>query len=237
MNEKLPLEASVKEIISRIKTLINKYGLIEIKMEWVKRGYGFLWNARTNDIIDFDEGFKFLSENGYLKFKDKENIRLGPYFLEDSELVVIELPSIEKNNLNYNFISQQVDKCNEKIRKGDYSGSITNARTLVETVLVEIRFKLDGTETSQYDGKFVPLYKSVATLLSLDYSNQNSPYPIKQILKGLVEIISGLGKVRNKMGDSHPLTYNPSKSQAKLAVNSANTLCNYLLATYEDLSN
>ena len=40
--------------------------------------------------------------------------------------------------LGHNFISEQITKCNEKIVNEDYNGAITNARTLVEAVLIHV---------------------------------------------------------------------------------------------------
>lgn len=50
MNEKLPLETSVKEIISRIVTLRDRC-LSEIKVDWVKCGYGFFWKPEQMTLL------------------------------------------------------------------------------------------------------------------------------------------------------------------------------------------
>ncbi len=56
---------------------------------------------------------------------------------------------------------------------------------------------------------------------------------IKQVLRGLKSIIIGLSSLRNKMSDSHAPTYEPSKHHAKLAINTAFTLCEFLLDNLE----
>jgi len=52
---------------------------------------------------------------------------------------------------------------------------------------------------------------------------------LKQILTGLTSIISGLAGLRNKMSDAHVASYKPSKHHAKLAVNAAKTIVEFLL--------
>jgi hypothetical protein len=165
------------------------------------------------------------------------DIRLGTFFTESSDLVPIKVVPKDSEKINYEFISEQINKCNIKIDSGDYTGAITNARTLVETVLVEIRYTIAGIPTTDYHGKLDRLYKEVASLLGLEENKGTTPEPIKQMLRGLSEVVSGLGKVRNKMGDSHPLTYRPTKEYAKLAVNSAYTLSIFLLSTSESKTN
>lgn len=49
------------------------------------------------------------------------------------------------------FAREQVEKCGRKITEGDYDGAITNARALVEAVLLEVERRLDA-KRPQYDG-------------------------------------------------------------------------------------
>ena len=150
--EKLPARSSVNIIISRINQLSSKYSLSELKVNWIKEGLGIPWNKRDTSIINFEMGLDYLEKRGFIKFVDKESVRLGAYFLESNSLIKIEDQSVELTELDFRYISEQVDKCNDKISKGDFSGSITNARTLVETILVEIRYSLSGVKKTDYDG-------------------------------------------------------------------------------------
>lgn len=125
------------------------------------------------------------------------------------------------------FIDEQVKKCDEKIASGDYYGAITNARSLVEAILTEIEKELDAS-APEYDGDLVKLYKRVAKLLNLGPERKDISDTLKQILNGLSSIIAGLAGLRNKMSDAHVASYKPSKHHAKLAVNSAKTICDFL---------
>ena len=147
-------------------------------------------------------------------------------------LVELEVNFGEEKEVNQLFIEEQIKKCNQKIIDADYSGAITNARSLVEAVLKEIENKLDQ-DAPDYDGDLIKLYRRVQKLLNLEPSRKDVSDSLKQMLSGLNSIISGLSGVRNKMSDSHVLSYTPSKHHAKLAVNAANTFCDFIFSTLE----
>ena len=53
-----------------------------------------------------------------------------------------------------------------------------------------------------------------------------------QILTGLTSVVAGLAATRNRMSDAHARTYRPDRHHARLAVNAANTLVDFLLESY-----
>lgn len=173
--------------------------------------------------------------NEYLKFDGYELFKSG-YFYKLRELkgalVESTIDFEESKELNHIFISEQIRKCEHKIAEGDYSGAITNARSLVEAVLIEIESRLIN-ETSEYDGDLIKLYRRVQKLLNLDPGRKDISEPLKQVLSGFNSIVSGLAGMRNKMSDSHVITYRPFRHHAKLAVNSAMTLCDFIFDTYQ----
>ncbi|MEH7084794.1 nucleotide-binding protein [Neobacillus drentensis] len=78
MIEKLPVEASANEIIGRMNRLVSEYGVMELKIDWIRGGYGrLLWNKRGTEVIDFDSGFKLLVKQGIISFIDPNRIRLN----------------------------------------------------------------------------------------------------------------------------------------------------------------
>ncbi|MED4697066.1 nucleotide-binding protein [Peribacillus frigoritolerans] len=83
MTEKLPPEASVNEVIKRISYISNKYNITELKIDWIKDGYGFSYDKRNTEIIDFERGFKYLNQEGYIDLVDQNKIRLRPLFTEN----------------------------------------------------------------------------------------------------------------------------------------------------------
>lgn len=129
-----------------------------------------------------------------------------------------------------NYIAEQVAKCEKKINEGDYDGAITNARTLLEAVLLELEKLLTGREVKN-DGDLPALYKRVQKELKLEPSRPDISESLKQVLTGLRSIVDGLASMRNKMSDAHA-GYKPAKHHAKLAVNAAKTLADFLFETY-----
>ena len=134
----------------------------------------------------------------------------------------------DSEELSELLIEEQIQKCREKIDIGDYSGAITNARSLIEAVCVKIEADLDPVQAIGNDGDLVKMFNRARKLLHLDPSRQDISDSLKQVLTGLSNIINGLAAMRNKMSDAHGVTYKPSRHHAKLAVNSAKTLADFL---------
>ena len=141
--------------------------------------------------------------------------------------------SKELQNVGFEYIRDQIVKCEEKISNLDFEGAISNSRTLVESVcsfiLEESRIKF------KRDGNLIKLHKEVSKVLEMDPSKFNHGH-IKQILSGFISIINGLSSLRNDLGDSHGKTqqkyFKPSERHAILAVNSAKVISNYILASW-----
>ena len=74
-------------------------------------------------------------------------------------------------------------------------------------------------------------YNRVRVLLNLDPSRKDINDALKQVLTGLSSIIHGLATMRNKMSDAHATSYKPARHHAKLAVNAAKTVCDFLFET------
>ena len=135
--------------------------------------------------------------------------------------------------LSHEFITQQIQKSQEKLARGDFDGAITNARAMTEAVLADI-VKKSGLELPKSKGDLGVLYRQgTQKALNLDPSQADLETPLKQVLSGFSSIISGISGISNKMGDRHSRQYKPSLHHAKLVVNAALTLCEFLLDSYE----
>ena len=64
------------------------------------------------------------------------------------------------------FVNQQISKCRAKMNSGDYDGAITNARTLLEEILLGIEEKMAGCRQN-YDGNLPSLYKRVSKQINM----------------------------------------------------------------------
>jgi HEPN domain-containing protein len=134
--------------------------------------------------------------------------------------------------LNHQFINAQIDKANEKMANGDYDGAITNCYSLVEKLIKEL-LRESGCKFKQDEGDIRSLYKQLAEAMNLNPKGENIESYLKSILEGLKQQISGLFNIANKASDRHARKYKPSRHHAKLAVNVAFTLCEFLLDSYE----
>lgn len=134
--------------------------------------------------------------------------------------------------LSHAYIREHVAKCDRKIREGDYDGAVTNARSLVETVLTTLERRLTPTP-EQFDGDLPRLFKRVQKLLNLEPSRVDIADHLRTVLAGLSNIVHGIAPLRNAMSDAHVATFRPARHHAKLAVNAAKTLVDFLFDTYE----
>lgn len=120
-------------------------------------------------------------------------------------------------------------------KKEDPEGAITAARTLLETVCKHI---LDECSV-QYDSNKVEiheLYKLVATQLRLSPS-QHTEEVFRQILGGCSAIVTGLGTLRNRLGDAHgkgKRPVRPAPRHAELAVNLSGSVALFLVTTWQE---
>lgn len=122
-------------------------------------------------------------------------------------------------------------------KENDPEGAITSARTLIESVL---KYILDDQSIEYNDGSDLPiLYKEVAKFLNLAPEQHNEGI-FKQILGGVTSVVSGLGALRNKLGDAHgksKTNVKPSLRHSELAVNLAGSMAIFLFRTYTEKKN
>ena len=116
----------------------------------------------------------------------------------------------------------------------DPEGAITIARTLIESVLKHI---LDEKNIQYSESlELSELYKEVAKSLNLA-PEQHQEKIFKQILGGANGIISGLGSLRNKLGDAHGKSkknIRPKERHSELAVNLAGSMALFLYKTFKE---
>lgn len=122
-------------------------------------------------------------------------------------------------------------------KESDPEGAITSARTLIESVLKHI---LDDQSISYNESADLPvLYKEVAKSLNLAPELHNEGI-FKQILGGVSSVVTGLGALRNKLGDAHgksKMNVKPSIRHSELAVNLAGSMAVFLFKSYKEKKN
>ena len=179
-----------------------------------------LWTYVKSKFDNYDGRRKFLSN----EFSALLNACQGNF----------EALSLQDGIIN-DFSSVELNDCWKKMLNrvaNDPSGAITMARTTTETVLKHLADKLGET----YDNDtLTSLYKKIANKMNLSPDQHNEPL-FKKILGGCNSIADGLGNIRNAYGDAHgqgAKQIRPAVRHARLAVNSAATLCLFLLETYD----
>lgn len=161
-----------------------------------------------------------------------EIIYYPDFDIDTTELVETK----ELDRISFEYIHEQIRKCNSKIADRDFDGAVTNARTLIESICLFI-LESKTKQKHDYDGNLIKLYKSVASILKMspgDYEDDN----LRQILSGVFSIINGVSGLRNTFSDSHgsapsKTTYKIDERHAILTVNLAKTITEYLFLSYE----
>lgn len=136
------------------------------------------------------------------------------------------------NEFDSEYIKSTWNRAIERI-DDDPEGAITLSRTLLESVLKHIADELGLEYSKNID--LHDLYKLVVEQLNLS-PNQHSEKIFRQILGGCSAVVSGLGCLRNDLGDAHGkgrVQYRPLPRHAELAVNLSGSVCLFLLDTYD----
>jgi hypothetical protein len=201
---------------------------------YLRKLINHIFDAREWIGKEFNAEAAVVHLNKFLKFDSYVLVPDGGHFKvreTDGVVVQFDMPFPESKEVNHVFIEEQVSKCDKKIDEGDFGGAITNARSLVEAVLIEIEKQL-APAPLQYDGDLIKLNKRVQMLLNLDPARKDISDMLRQVLSGLTSVVNGLASMRNKMSDAHAAGYKASKHHAKLAVNSAKTFADFVFDSY-----
>lgn len=175
------------------------------------------------------------------KYLTRENFEIkninGKYRLITTNTDIInnvEVPFNSDGEITKEFIVKQIQNAQKRIEEQDYLGAITSAKSLLEGIFSYIDQEHNGQSTiNNTKDDLIKQYSTIKSILNLDPSQKNLSDALKQILQGLNCIVCGLSFIRNKMSDSHLPQYNPTRHHAILAVNSANTLAQFLFDTFK----
>jgi hypothetical protein len=168
--------------------------------------------TEINQLIKYD-GFALIKKGEIYKIADIQGS-----FIEPEAVATI----------GHEFVSEQIEKCQQKIATDDFNGAITNARTLCEAILIHIIETIEKTEIKN-DGNVINLWTRAKKALKLDLKKDEIPDFVFQILSGLETTVNGLAGLSNNAGDRHANKFNTKRHHAKLAVNSTMTFCDFLI--------
>jgi len=186
---------------------------------WLKsnRNLDEYWHFIKNKFIHYAERREFL-KNEFDELLNYLEIRTNS-------------PMDETIIFNEPYIQSIWQKAIER-KINDPEGAITMARTLLESVL---KYILDEQNIEYNENaELYDLYKEVSKSLKLA-PEQHQEKIFKQILGNANGIISGLGSLRNKLGDAHGKgrqNIKPQERHSELAVNLGGTMAIFLYKTY-----
>lgn len=212
---------------SKLRSLNGTPRLKEVILAALHPGEFIATEFQHCDAVDYLN--QFLGTDGFKVVVAGNNLQLTG---NAEPAVVMEADLDQTPQALNDFIGEQLLKCDAKLKAEDYDGAITNARSLVEAVLLQIENRLVEDPMS-YDGKLPKLNNRVSKLLNLDPSRKDISESLRQVLSGLTSVVNGIAPLRNTLSDSHAQSYRPQRHHAKLAVNSAKTLSDFLFDTFE----
>jgi len=173
------------------------------------------------------DGYRMVLEYRSGWMEGDRYVEADPYFDVQPILPAAIVPE-ELAAISHNAVNEQISKANKRIAAGDYAGAIASSYTLTEHLLKLIRREA-GVAFNENDGDIRALYKLVREPLNLNPGSESIASPLKPILDGFQKLVSGLYEISNKASDRHARRYNPAAHHAKLAVNAAFALCEFLV--------
>lgn len=221
-------EKYVKLQLAKINGTSKIYDFIIVYFEHI-----YDYADEPEEVVEYLN--RYFDKDGYSIEKIESTHEYKIYALDNS-LINYDCLFNESERGNYILINEHNKKCFDKIKSGDYTGAITNSRSLLEQLLCEIRGEIQisrGQRRSGYNGEIDTLIDDVFPMLKISDNLIGAPRSAYQKLEeGFKEIIKGLAILRIGMSDAHAITYTPTQKDAMLAVNAAKTLANFIVQHY-----
>lgn len=174
--------------------------------------------------------------NGALYFGGNELVQLGKEFVirKLESTISVAAPSVK--TIDRSYITDLSDRALKDVIDGNYDSAVTKARTLLEEVFCYVIEKKG--EAPSESGDIGKLYNQVKQLYNM-HQSKDMDKRINGLLSGLEKILSAIAEMRNKGSDSHGVgakRINIADHHARLFVNSAMTMADFVLAVSEKAS-
>jgi len=173
------------------------------------------------------DGYRLVMEYRSGWMEGDRFIEVDPYF-EVQPLLSAGVVPEGLAAISHSAVNEQISKANRRISTGDFAGAIASSYTLVEHLLKLILREAEVPFTEN-EGDIRSLYKLVREPLNLNPAGETIAAPLKPILDGFQKLVGGLYEISNKASDRHARRYEPAAHHAKLAVNAAFALCEFLV--------
>ena len=180
-------------------------------------------------LLDLFEYYEFHCVGNYGEDKYRSVYERCKQVYERERIVVhIDTPAIVLVNRDY--IKDISTRAIRDVECSEYDSAITKCRTLLEEVFCYV-IENKGEEPSE-KGDIKKLYKQVKDLYNM-HTDSGMDRRINELLSGLEKIIDAIAEMRNKNSDAHGVgqkRINISEHHARLYVNSAMTLADFILS-------
>lgn len=146
-------------------------------------------------------------------------------------VILSSLPAIKK--VTYAYIREMADRAQKDVEKGDLDSALTKSRTLLEEVFCFVIEK--RAERPEKSGEIRNLYNQVKSLYHM-HQDAETDRRINSLLSGLEKILTAIAEMRNGSSDAHGVgsrRINIKAHHARLFVNSAQTMADFILAVSE----
>lgn len=222
-----------------VQEKLRQFNGTEMMKQIVSAAFDFFDADEFNPEEEAEAFNRLLVRDGYrlaLEFQREwmegdRRVEADPYFEVQSLSQATVVPE-GLATINQNAVREQVSKAKARLAAGDYAGAIASSYTLTEDLLKLILREAE-VDFSEDQGDIRKLYKLAREPLSLNPAGEGIAAPLKPILDGLQKLVSGLFEASNKASDRHARRYNPAARHARLAVNAAFALCEFLVASQD----
>ena len=175
--------------------------------------------------------------NGILYFNNYELRHIGNsfYIREIGQSVNVIAPSVKV--IDESYIASLSDRAMKDVVDGNYDSAITKSRTLLEEVFCYVIEKKG--ESHPENGDIGKQYNQVKGLYHM-HQNKEMDKRINGLLSGLEKILAAIAEMRNRGSDSHGVgskRVNIADHHARLFVNSAMTMADFILSVSEKQTN
>lgn len=207
----------------RLQTLIPEFLRTDTTLQEIRRRAQRLGDA--SGIGMNVASYKMRSDWLTAEFRPLLEFLQQPQFSTAEEVIAETLGTVNSINIRAAW-----DKALER-RQTDPDGAITIARSLIEAVCKHVL----GVGNYTNKDELPDLYKKASRYLRLT-EDGFADDSLKQVMRGCVNIVHGLGEFRNKMGDAHgrgPVEPIADPFQAELAVTTAGAMATYFLNVWE----
>lgn len=171
--------------------------------------------------------------NGQLLYSHKELRSINAQFViaDIGEPAII--PTEKVSSITVEYIRGLVGRVEEDLYSKHYDSVVTKSRTLVEEVIIYI-LEQRGIPVPT-SGNLIELYRECKATLGM-LQDKSWDKRILEMLSGLEKIVSAVSGMRNTNSDAHgagSARIEIKEREARLIVNSAITMCEYILDVYE----